>query len=139
MTEPRYAEILEDEGFRNIAYAIRASTVIAQYQKAQGNRKYDVRYGLGQELARKSRYEADFITALSDFMFKFNAENAQVMEVTKGQRPPYRRSIQTSDIESVVALIDRFGSEIIANLLIAFGYARQPRKNDAGEADDDSE
>lgn len=139
MTEPRYAEILEDEGFRNIAYAIRASTVIAQYQKAQGNRKYDVRYGLGQELARKSRYEADFITALSDFMFKFNAENAQVMEVTKGQRPPYRRSIQTSDIGSVVALIDRFGSEIIANLLIAFGYARQPRKNDAGEADDDSE
>ncbi|MBK9121545.1 MAG: hypothetical protein IPM16_00290 [Chloroflexi bacterium] len=135
MTEPRYAEILEDEGFRNIAYAIRASTVTAQFQKSQGNRKYDVRYGLGQDLARKSRYKDDFIAALSEFMFKFNAENAQVMEVTKMQRPPYRRSIQTSDIESVVALIDRFGSETVANLLIAYGYARTPRK-DAGEADD---
>jgi hypothetical protein len=135
MTEPRYAEILEDEGFRNIAYAIRASTVSAQYQKTQGNRKYDVRYGLGQDLARKSRYKDDFITALSEFMFKFNAENAQVMEVTKGQRPPYRRSIQTSDIESVVALIDRFGSETIANLLIAYGYARSPRKDDGGEVE----
>lgn len=141
MTEPRYAEILEDEGFRNIAYAIRTSTVTAQYQKTQGNRKYDVRYGLGQDLARKSRYKDDFIAALSEFMFKFNAENAQVMEVTKGQRPPYRRSIQTGDIESVVALIDRFGSDTIANLLIAYGYARTPRKGDGGEADtnDDSE
>lgn len=141
MTEPRYAEILDDEGFRNVAYAIRASTVTAQYQKTQGNRKYDVRYGLGQDLARKSRYKDDFITALSEFLFKFNAENAQVMEVTKGQRPPYRRSIQTSDIESVVSLIDQFGPEIIANLLIAYGYARTPRKDDGteGVTSEDSE
>ncbi len=133
MTEPRYAEILEDEGFRNIAYAIRQSTVIAQYQKGQGSRKYDVRYGLGQELARHSRYKDEFIAKLSEFLFKYNAENAQVMEVTKGQRPPYRRSIQMTDIESIVALIDRFKPETIANLLIAYGYARTPRRD--GDAD----
>ncbi len=135
MTEPRFAEILEDEGFQNIAYAIRRSTVSAQYQKMQGNRKYEVRYGLGQELARKSRYKADFIAALSDFLFKFNAENAQVLETTKGERPPYRRSVQTGDIDSIVNLIDRFGAETVANLLIAYGYARETRDTDSG-ADD---
>lgn len=138
MTEPRYAEILEDEGFKNVAYAIRQSTIIAQYQKSQGSRKYDVRYGLGQELARKSRYKDDFIAALSDFMFKYNAENAQVMEVTKGQRPPYRRSLQMSDIESVVALIDRFPVEVISNLLIAYGYARPSRKDGDAETLDEA-
>lgn len=132
--EPRFAEILEDEGFRRQSYAIRRSTVSAQYQKTQGDRKYDVRYGLGQELARKSRYKADFIAALSEFLFKFNAENAQVMEVTKGTRPPYRRSVQTGDINSIVTLIDRFGAETIANLLIAYGYARETREADPDNA-----
>ncbi|MGB7341279.1 MAG: hypothetical protein WBC91_20450, partial [Phototrophicaceae bacterium] len=47
-----------------------------------------------------------------------------VMEV----RPkPYRRSIQTSDIDRVVGLIDEYGSETVANLLIAYGHARVPR------------
>lgn len=120
-TEKRLTPILESEGFQNIAYAIRQSTVTAQYRKQQGDRKYDVRYGLGQNLARKARYPESFITALSDFLHKYNAENAQVMETRSGR---YRRSIKTSDIEEVVRLIDDYGSEPIANLLIAYGYAR---------------
>jgi len=128
MIEPRFADIVENEGFKNIAYAIRRSTISAQYQKTQGNRKYDVRYGLGQELARKSRYKSDFIAALSEFLFKYNAENAQVMETKQG---PYRRSVQTSDIESIITLIDDFGAETVANLLIAYGYARKIREADA--------
>jgi len=121
----RLARILETDGFRNIAYAIRQSTVTAQYRKKQGDNKYDVRYGLGQELTRKARYPQDFITALSDFLHKYNAENARVMET----RPkPYRRSVQTTDIEQIVGLIDEYGSETIANLLIAYGHARVPRE-----------
>ncbi len=126
-TEKRLAPILESEGFQNIAYAIRQSTVTAQYRKKQGDRKYDVRYGLGQELARKARYPETFITALSDFLHKFNAENAQVMEKRPG---PYRRSLKTSDIDEIVWLIDQYGSETVANLLIAYGYARVPREDD---------
>lgn len=116
--------ILTTTGFQHIAYAIRQSTVVAQYRKKQGDRKYDVRYGLGQELARKARYPQEFITALSDFLHKFNSENAQIMETRPG---PYRRSIQTSDIEDIVRLIDEYGSETVANMLIAYGYAREPR------------
>jgi hypothetical protein len=124
-TEQPLAPILASEGFQRIAYAIRQSTVTAQYRKKQGDRKYDVRYGLGQELTRKARYKADFITALSQFILDYNAENAQVIET----RPaPYRSSVRTSDIDQIVALMDEYGSQTVANLLIAYGYARLPNE-----------
>mgnify|MGYP001419262674 CR=1 FL=1 len=66
-----------------------------------------------------------FIAALADFLHKYNAENAQVMETRSG---PYRPSVRTSDIDEIVALIDRHGPEPVANLLIAYGYARLPRE-----------
>lgn len=131
-TEKRLTRILESQGFQNIAYAIRQSTVTAQYRKKQGDRKYDVRYGLGQELARKARYPESFIAALGDFLHKYNAENAQVMEARSG---PYRRSVKTTDIDEIAALIDEFGSETVANLLIAYGYAREPYEAEPSEAE----
>lgn len=124
------SEILQNEGFQNIAYAIRQATVTAQYRKKQGDTKYDVRYGLGQDLARKARYPQDFIVALSDFLHKYNAENARVME-TRPQ--PYRRSIQTDDIDQIVKLIDTHGSEVVANMLIAYGHARVSRDENLTE------
>lgn len=118
-------EILDSQGFRNVAYAIRQATVTAQWRKKQGDNKYEVRYGLGQSLARKARYPHDFIVALSDFLHKYNAENARVMEI----RPkPWRRSVATSDMEQVTELIDKFGSEVVASMLIAYGHARLPRE-----------
>lgn len=125
--EPQLSPILESEGFQNVAYAIRQSTVTAQYRKAQGDRRYDVRYGLGRDLVRQSQYPTEFIAALSDFLHNYNAENAQVMENRSG---PYRRSIQTSDIEEITRLIDEYGSDLVAKLLVAFGYARVPRQAD---------
>ena len=118
------SEILDSPGFGNIAYAIRQSTVTAQYRKSQGDRRYDVRYGLGRDLVRQSQYPDEFVAALSDFLHKFNAENAQVMETRPG---PYRRSVQTSDIEDILRLIDEHGSDLIAKLLVAYGYAREAR------------
>ena len=123
--DPQLSPILESEGFRNIAYAIRQSTVTAQYRKTQGERRYDVRYGLGRDLVRQSQYPAEFVAALSDFLHKYNAENAQFMENRPG---PYRRSVKTSDIEEITRLIDEHGSDLIAKLLVAFGYARVPRQ-----------
>ena len=129
-TDKRLTPILESKGFQNVAYAIRQSTVTAQYRKKQGDRRYDVRYGLGQELARKAIYPDAFIAALSDFLHKYNAENAQVMETRPG---PYRQSIKTTDIDEIVRLIDEYGSETVANLLIAYGYARVPYEEDQSE------
>ena len=122
---PRLGKMLEMPGFQDIAYAIRQATVTAQYRKQQGDRKYDVRYGLGQQLTRKAAYSQEFIAELAGFLAKYNAENAQVMEKRPG---PYRRSVRTSDIDDIVALIDEFGdSRLICNLLVAYGYARVPR------------
>lgn len=130
------SKILETPGFQNIAYAIRRATVTAQYRKQQGDRRYDVRYGLGQQLARKAAYPNEFIAELADFLAKYNAENAQVMEKRPG---PYRRSIRTSDIDDIVALIDESGdSRLICNLLVAYGYARVPRRDDPEETTDES-
>jgi len=133
---PRLSKILETPGFQNIAYAIRQATVTAQYRKQQGDRRYDVRYGLGQQLARKAAYPNEFMAELADFLGKYNAENAQVMENRPG---PYRRSIRTSDIDDIVALIDESGdSRLICNLLVAYGYARVPRQDDSKEATDEN-
>jgi hypothetical protein len=75
-------------------------------------------------LARKAAYPQEFLAELADFLAKYNAENAQVMENRPG---PYRKSVKTSDIDDIVALVDEFGdSRLICNLLVAYGYARVP-------------
>ncbi len=126
MTQPKLSPILQNPGFRNIAEAIRRSTVIPQYIGRQQS-QYEVRYGLGQELKRKAQYPDEFIKALSDFIHSYNEENARVYERTKGKG--YRRkAITTNDIEEIVALVDQYGSQTVANLLIAFGYARDPKE-----------
>lgn len=129
--QPKLSEILDSPGFQNIAYAIRQSTIIAQYRKKEGDRRYDIRYGLGRDLVRQSQYPDEFVAALSDFLHKYNAENAQVMENRSG---PYRKSVQTGDIQEILRLIDQHGSDLIAKLLVAYGYAREPRPGEAGEA-----
>jgi hypothetical protein len=116
--------ILENEGFQNVAEAIRRSTVIPQY-RGRGNSLYDVRYGLGQDLKRKAHYKDDFIVALSDFMQSYNGENARVFERTGQQM---RKNIQTGDIAEIVRLVDTYGPKTVCNLLVAFGYAKSPKE-----------
>jgi hypothetical protein len=115
--------ILETPGFRNIAEAIRRSTITPQYMKRSNKpSEYDIRYGLGQELKRKALYNDQFIAALSEFMQSYNAENARVYERTKSQ---FRKNIMTTDVDDIVRLVDRYGATTVGNLLIAFGYARE--------------
>jgi len=133
MTEKRFAPILESEGFRNFAYAIRHSTVIPQSRKARKlDALYDIRYGLGEELKRKATVKEEFIAALMNFAQSYNRENAQILERTGQQM---RRDLRTSDIEDVVRLVDEYGSEVVANLLVAYGYAREPREGGNGAED----
>lgn len=125
MNQPKLSPILENDGFRNIATAIRRSTVIPQYLGRKTSR-FDIRYGLGQDLKRKAQYPDEFVRTLADFMQSYNEETVRVYERTKGQSR--RKTITTNDIEAVVALVDEYGSETICNLLVAFGYARDPKE-----------
>ncbi len=136
MKNPKLTPILENQGFRNVANAIRHSTVIPQYIGRKTS-SYDVRYGLGQDLKRKSQYADDFIRALSDFMQSYNEENARVYERTKGKSR--RKAITTEDIADVVALVDEYGPQTICNLLVAFGYARDPKAKEEEVVESDAE
>lgn len=134
-TDDTLSPILKTIGFQNIAAAIRRSTVIPQYFKARGDKgPYDVRYGLGSELLRRAAYPDQFVQALSEFLHDYNRETAQVNERYDGQPPVRRATVTTDDIEQIVELIDVFGSQTVANLLVAFGYAREPRENQQEEA-----
>lgn len=125
MAEPKLTPILQNQGFRNVAEAIRRSTVIPQYIGRKSS-NFDVRYGLGQEMKRKAQYADEFIQELAAFMQSYNEENARVYERTKGQSR--RKAITTDDIQEIVSLIDEHGAQTICNLLIAFGYARDPKE-----------
>lgn len=152
-TQNKLTDITRNEGFKRIAYAIRQSTITAQYRRAQlGDRTYEVRYGLGQELMREARYRDKFMVALSEFLQRYNAETAREEEkaanklghkLTPENRRAYnlRASIPYTDIDEIADLIDRFkSSELIGSMLVAYGYAREPFKGATeGPADDNAE
>lgn len=137
--QPNLSEILDSPGFINIARAIRESTVQAQYWKNQKNdKRYTVRYGLGRDLVRQSQYPEEFVAALSEFLLAYNAENAQVLERYPKERYPqyryYRWDIQTRDIQDLLVLIDKYrSSNLIAKLLVAYGYASEYRSRQEAE------
>jgi hypothetical protein len=132
--------ITKNPGFKRVAYAIRQSTVWAQFRRSQlRDRTYEVRYGLGQELMREARYEKKFLVALSTFLQQYNAETAREEEkaanraggtLTPADRRKYnlRGTVSHADIDQIVELVDTFGSETVCSLLVAYGYASDPRK-----------
>ncbi|HDQ73998.1 MAG TPA: hypothetical protein ENN19_18165 [Chloroflexi bacterium] len=133
-TEEKLSPILNNDGFQNVATAIRRSTVIPQYFKARGDKgPYAIRYGLGNDLLRRAAYPEQFIQALGEFLHEYNRETAQIHERYKGNPPVRRATVTTDDIQQVVTLIDEYGSPTVANLLVAFGYAREPREQEQGE------
>ncbi|HEU5229061.1 MAG TPA: hypothetical protein VFU49_14695, partial [Ktedonobacteraceae bacterium] len=127
--------ITQNRGFQNIASAIREATVKAQYRTSQENdNRYEVRYGLGQDLVRKARYRDDFMNELNTFLILYNAETAREEEkvakrlqrrLQKEDRKKYglRYPVTTADIDQLEELLDRNPTELIAKKLVAYGYA----------------
>jgi len=125
--------IVRSQGFRNIARAIRQSTVTLQYLSRERGRSqlpYEIRYGLAQEFLRKAHHDEEFIKALASFAQSYNAENARVAE--RNLDVWRRTNITEEDLEQVVGLVDEYGAEVVAHLLVAFGYAREPREETEG-------
>jgi hypothetical protein len=140
----KLTEITSNAGFKRIAYAIRQSTVNAQYRRAQlGDRTYEVRYGLGQELMREAHYRDKFVAALCQFLLQYSAETAREEEkvasrlgrkLTAEDRRAHnlRANIAETDLDEIIGLIDRFqSSELICSMLVAYGYARDAYREKA--------
>ncbi|MCL6477224.1 MAG: hypothetical protein K6T65_02290 [Peptococcaceae bacterium] len=124
-------EIVENEGFLSIARAIRRATVNAQYRKAKGSQVFEIHYGLAQEWKRKVKYPEQFVMVLSEFVQEYNAENARHAEqIAKNpERIKERReSISINDLNEVISLTERFNSELVGMLLLAYGYAKEENK-----------
>lgn len=140
-------------GFHRIAYAIRHSTVIPQrqnanYKSGQRDEKslYDVRYGLGNSLRRKTDSPQEFLEALHEFVQSYNAETVQVFENTSEERKKdsqnyarkhYRQGILISDLDDIPVLVKKYGPRLVCNMLVAYGYATSGGRS--GEGGDTSE
>ncbi len=122
--DPKLSPILQNQGFKNVAQAIRLSTVRLLYLKSEGQDPfYEIRFGLGDKLIRKSQYRDEFAVVLGRFMFEFNQENAKKRAEAKKRGVFPRYDLSNEDVESVVALMDDYEPSTIANLLVAYGYA----------------
>ena len=134
MTEEKFKPILESRGFQNIAKAIRNATIKEQYTKAKGNQRFDIHYGMAQDLKRKSPYKKDLIEYLSEFVAFYNAETARYVEHHQEEfkAGKVRATVKTEDVEEVVNLIDEYGPSVVGKLLAAYGYALE-RKEDVPE------
>ena len=134
-TAPELMEILDDPGFRAVAAAVRRATVNAQALKSMGNKDYrEIRYDLLHDLRRKSSLpQADpLIEALSDFISKYNVENARRREM--GKSAP--RNVTTDEFYSLTALVNRYGSSKVGALLCAYGSCRDPVDREVSEPAD---
>jgi hypothetical protein len=126
MVKKDYSQIISNEGFLNLATAIRKATVNAQYRKAQGNREWDIKYGLAQDWKRVVEQPDKLVVAISDFVRQYNAENARHAEESKERR----RNVTTKDLDNVMNLIKIYGSYLVGMLLLAYGYARDVKEKD---------
>jgi hypothetical protein len=122
--------ILENEGFRNMAKAIRNSTISEQYRKINNEQQFDINYGMAQDLKRKSPYKEELVTYLAEFISKYNSETARFAEKhpEKAKEGKVRATIKTEDIEELIGLIEDYGSDLVGKLLCAYGYSLYRRE-----------
>ncbi len=120
-----FRNILENEGFKNVAKAIRNSTISEQYRKIRNEQQFDVQYGMSQDLKRKSPYKEELVTYLAEFISKYNSETARFAEKhpDKAKAGKVRATIKTEDLEELIGLIEDYGSDLIGKLLCAYGYS----------------
>lgn len=113
-------EIVENEGFLNIARAIRNATI----HSIGGEKSYerlDTRFGLAQEWKQKIKGGKDkFMGAVGEFIQAYNWE-----VINRRNRKFY--VISTTDLDQLAGLVKEHGAETVGLLLLAYGYAYAPK------------
>lgn len=113
-------EIVENQGFSNIANAIRNSSVSSFPNQKTGwkGSGYETQFGMAQEWKQKIKGGIkSFVPVLSDFVQKHNWEAVHKL---KKNSPP----ISQDDLNNVINLIEEYGVELVGMLLLAYGYSR---------------
>jgi len=127
---PHLTEILRNDGFQAIATAVRRATVNAQAQKAMKVPDYrEIRYDLLPDLRRTRTVPgSDFVEIVSDFIAKYNVENARRRELNKKFTPA---NVTTEQIMDFMSLVETYGSSLVGALLCAYGSCREPRDSES--------
>lgn len=120
--------IIENEGFKTVAEAIRKSTVSLQYLPKK-QRKYEIRYGVAQALQIKSKTKADLAEYIGDFVSLYNAETSRKAE--KDGRA-FRKNVREDKLSQFYELLDGHSSKLIGALLASYGFAL-PNKEQSDE------
>lgn len=136
--------VIENNGFQNVAKAIRNATIYAlidSKQKKSGRR--EVRFGLAQQWKQKIKGGNDeFVAALGDFVQLYNWESENLDAAGRGAKEKgwKNHKVNAGDLDQVIRMIYEKGSsgaELVGMLLLAYGYARTP-KTGAAELEDAS-
>lgn len=122
-TDFKISEIIENDGFQKVAYAIRKSTVTLQYTPKE-SRKFEVRYGLAQALQNKSKTPQDLAEFIGAFIATYNAETARKAELSKG----FRKPIRDNELNAFYPLLDKYSSKVIGSLLASYGFALEEKE-----------
>ena len=138
-----FTRITQDPSFLRIAKAINQATVYAgKIQTKEGVKELDWQrnYGLAQLLSSQSGSKKDFISAIADFLGKYEQENLRLQERYLNEGKRLRRVQPTKeDLDRLIELIHEFDTVLVANLLIAYGYAKWSKAKDESPSIDTDE
>ncbi|HBN05217.1 MAG TPA: hypothetical protein DD434_05440 [Bacteroidales bacterium] len=129
-------EIIENEGFQAVAKAIRKSTVILQYTPKE-SRKFEIRYGLAQQLQNKSKSKEDLATFIGEFIGIYNSETARNAEKNNGKT--IRANVKDEEIVQFYTLLDKKPSRLIGALLASYGFALNKKEAPKDEELEDNQ
>ena len=108
-------DIVTRDGFRNLARAIRNTTI---YAVSMSSSKREVRFGLAQKWKQQIKAgDAHFVATLSEFV---QSQNWEVEHKLAGKA----YVVTENDLNDVVELIETHGAELVGMLLLAYGFAR---------------
>jgi hypothetical protein len=123
--ELNLAEIIKNDGFEAVAKAIRKSTVSLQYTP-KDQRKFEIRYGLAQQLQNKAKSKEDLATFIGEFIATYNAETARNAEKNDGK--PSRANVKDEELIQFYSLLDKNPPRLIGALLSSYGFALNKRE-----------
>ena len=116
------AEIINNEGFQAIAKAIKSSTISLQYQQ-KNDRKFNIRYGVAQNLQNKSKSKSDLTEYIGEFIARYNSETAHYRE----NNPEFkdRAIVKVEELTTFYLLLDKYSksSKVIGALLGSYGFS----------------
>lgn len=133
--------ITENPGFIRIARAINSSTIYAGTIKDKEGKEqtleWDRVYGLAQRLGNCAASKTEFTAELMAFLARYEDENFRLQSRGKEVKRIWTRK---EDLDQVIMLLDQFPTSLVANLLIAYGFARwrKPLPNEPQGAPVDS-